>query len=113
MSRELARLRYEATYEEVAATPIAVTSANKSTPFVPDETLDLDHRVQRFLAASGIVGEYAVKMGCFYTNSSTVSQASGIPTDRLGAEGPLPFHTPVAITLTARPSSDTAKSGLK
>jgi 5'-3' exonuclease len=79
LSRELARLRYEATYEEVDSATATTTApigapANDANQFEPDETLNLDHRVQKFLAESGITGQYALAMGCYFADCSVVPE---------------------------------------
>jgi hypothetical protein len=76
--------------------PPAQGTTYDANPFEPDETLNLDHRVQKFLAESGITGNYALTMGCYFADCSVVSMASGIAEERLSSLGSIAIYELVA-----------------
>ena len=81
LSRELVRLRLEATYE-----PITITAPEHPAP-IECPPLSTTDRVKSDLRNSGIPGEYIHRMGCVPFSQAEIAAIAGWPPDSISAEG--------------------------
>jgi P4 family phage/plasmid primase-like protien len=98
LSRNLVRLRLEATFEKMTiAAPVTEPSV------LPPEDLDIDPRVYKLLKESGIDDSYIAQMGCRYATASEVAEVSGYPQDKLCQDGAVAIPYPGVRTLDGSP----------
>ena len=109
LSRNLVRLRLEATFEKLTIVA-PVTALLTAPPVLPPEDLDIDSRVYKLLKESGIDDSYIAQMGCRYATASEVAEASGYPQEKVCQDGAVAIPTPECASWMDRNTSATANS---
>jgi len=89
LSRNLVRLRFEATFEKMTiAAPVT------APPVLPPEDLDIDPRAYKLLKQSGIDDSYIAQMGRRYATASEVAEASAYPREKVCPDGAIAIPYP-------------------